>query len=35
MRLDGLRDAVGDFDFVGALSTLSEIARQCGVNGHS
>ena len=31
-RLDALRDALGDFDFEGALTKLEEIAKQCGVN---
>ena len=31
-RLDALRDALGDFDFEGALSKLEEIAKQCGVS---
>jgi hypothetical protein len=28
-RLDALRNALGDFDFDGARSTLEEIAGQC------
>jgi two-component system, sensor histidine kinase and response regulator len=31
-RLDGLRDALGDFDFDGALSVLAEITRQSGLS---
>ncbi len=29
--LDGLRDALVDFDFDGALSRLTEITRRCGI----
>jgi CheY-like chemotaxis protein len=31
-QVDALRDAIGDFDFEGALRALDEIARQCGVS---
>jgi signal transduction histidine kinase/CheY-like chemotaxis protein/HPt (histidine-containing phosphotransfer) domain-containing protein/CHASE3 domain sensor protein len=33
-RLDALRDALGDFDFDGALSKLAEIAKQSGVKSN-
>jgi two-component system, sensor histidine kinase and response regulator len=31
-QLDALRDALGDFDFEGALSTLAKMTRQCGLS---
>ena len=32
-RLDALRDALGDFDFDGALARLGEISRHSGLSG--
>jgi two-component system, sensor histidine kinase and response regulator len=31
-QLDALRDALGDFDFERALSTLAKVTRQCGLS---